>query len=186
MRHLLVLTVLLAACAPARSTPGGGGQPPSSDLPELASGWYFGECWGECQGRLELAADGSFTFESFGWEGEVYLSVQGSLTDDTEADIAEAWAALDRGSLEAVYGCPDCADGGGEFVELAGGVGPERVDWEFGNPPDELKDLVSWLDVVEQAARQCEEGTGIITVDVCDGGDVDGDNDPDPSPPPPG
>ncbi len=190
MRYALVLTLLLAACAPIRSTPPDGSTPlPGGDMPALSSGWYFGECWGDCQGRLDLASDGSFVFETFGWEDEVYLSVAGNLTDDTLTDIEEAYDELERVGLESVYGCPDCADGGGEYVEFASGVDPLRIDWEFGNSPEEIKGLTSWLDQVEQAARQCNSSNGLITIDRCDGGDIDGDgdgNDTDPEPPPPG
>lgn len=192
MRYLLVLSLLLAACAPSRSTPAGSeGPPPNSELPELTSGWYFGECGGDCQGRLEIASDGSFTFSTFGWDDVVSLTVEGALTDDTLADIEEAHAALDRIELESVYGCPDCADGGGEFLEFASGVGPSRIDWQWGSPPDELKDLISWLNEIQGDAQQCDGSDGLITIDSCVRSDLGGDGDPgdnetDPEPPPPG
>ena len=40
-------------------------------------------------------------------------------------------AAITR--LEGVHGCPDCADGGAEWIEIDTGSGPIRVTFEFGD-----------------------------------------------------
>ena len=34
--------------------------------------------------------------------------------------------------LNEVYGCPDCADGGAEWIEIDEGGSPRRVTFEFG------------------------------------------------------
>jgi hypothetical protein len=64
----------------------------------------------------------------------------------------EAWQALLQGMaaagldrLEDVYGCPDCADGGAEWVELESRDGRKRVTFEFGSGPEPLQQVISEL-----------------------------------------
>jgi len=43
------------------------------------------------------------------------------------------------------YGCPDCADGGAEWVEISFDTLKHRVTFEFLNEPEELTPIVSAL-----------------------------------------
>jgi hypothetical protein len=52
--------------------------------------------------------------------------------------------AIDRDvftRLDSVYGCPDCADGGAELMELDWGGERRRVTFEFRNPPRDIRAL---------------------------------------------
>lgn len=52
--------------------------------------------------------------------------------------------------LKSTYGCPDCADGGAEWVEIKVGMNTKRVTFEYGNPPEELKVLNEQLRAIQQ------------------------------------
>ena len=96
----------------------------------LTTGTSFGECLGWC--RTELKVDSlSLTFTEF---SQGLMSPVGSRTSTLPLTLAD-WkrvrglvnvAAIEQ--LEGVHGCPDCADGGAEYVEL----GRSRVTFEHG------------------------------------------------------
>ena len=45
--------------------------------------------------------------------------------------------------LNAVLGCPDCADGGAEYLELVRDGKSDRVTFEYGNEPPTFTKVVS-------------------------------------------
>lgn len=47
--------------------------------------------------------------------------------------------------LENVYGCPDCADGGAEWLEIQSPDINKKVVFEYHNPPAAFGDLVNKL-----------------------------------------
>lgn len=186
MRYVLPLFLLLVACAPTRQTGSSPAPPIGSDLPQISFGWSFGECWGECRGELIVSPEGAVSYETSGWENESYLWVTGAAHDGTMDAIEAAYDALDRAGLESVYGCPDCADGGMEYVRFLDAIEPPGSDWEWSSPPSELQDLWDALRPLADAMRSCDDGNG-YDQDSCDASFVDGDGEdtePEPSPPP--
>lgn len=128
----------------------GCGSEPFAALPDSGTlGWgsSFGECIGYCREELTVTRD------------QIQLVVMGWHPTDpvpprthTGPTTREAWAALQRmvafseiEDLREVYGCPDCTDGGAEWVELDVDGESKRVTFEFGDPPRELEDLVRGL-----------------------------------------
>ncbi len=105
------------------------------------AGWSFGFCLGYC--RADLAIEGNDLILTGGdREGQNPLYInRGALTPAGRARLETALAALSGVSLDPVYGCPDCADGGASYVELGRDGPTERIEMEFGAPPDELAEL---------------------------------------------
>jgi hypothetical protein len=102
----------------------------------------FGFCIGYCQTRLEITSEGmSFVEEAA--SGELPPVVrQASLS-------AEEWnalvAAVDRGRIEALpgtVGCPDCADGGAESLEVVATDWSHAVKFDYGATMPELQPLL--------------------------------------------
>lgn len=48
-------------------------------------------------------------------------------------------------NLQESYGCPDCADGGSEYIEIKTASGTKRVTIEFGKDLAELEPLLTEL-----------------------------------------
>ncbi|MEP0985397.1 hypothetical protein [Ekhidna sp.] len=59
-------------------------------------------------------------------------------------------------SLEETIGCPDCADGGAEWVEITTAEVSKKVTYEYGKTPDAL------LSIIDELKRQYN------TLDECD------------------
>ncbi len=138
-RLLLVLLLLsLAGCSLLSDERN---EPAPVESPELFSGTSFGECLGYCVTELAVAGR-TATLVYFGWSfGETVPDVRHTRTLSA-AERAELDRALDRQALrraEAQYGCPDCADGGAEWVGAQLGEDEEkRVTFEAGKEVDGL------------------------------------------------
>lgn len=55
-------------------------------------------------------------------------------------------------------GCPDCADGGAEWIEIELNDGEKhKVTFEFHDEPSELENYVTRLREMKENVQQCEE-----------------------------
>lgn len=60
--------------------------------------------------------------------------------------------------LSETIGCPDCADGGAEWVEVEYVSGKKhRVTFEYMKEPDELKDYLIGLREQKEKSVKCGE-----------------------------
>ena len=136
-RRLLVrcclLPVLLAACDDPTA-------PPTGTV--ITSGFSFGECLGFCfQEASIMGVRATYVQRDYG-SGE---TVEG----DARVDI-EAWQELVRTvdmqaliALPDVIGCPDCADGGAEWIEVERDGVRKRVTFEFGQEIPTIQPLLT-------------------------------------------
>ncbi len=137
MRLLLAaLFLLLAGC---QVFPLPDADEASSDVLVIGYGASFGFCVGYCHTEYRLTAT-SITRVRTG---------RPAATHPTQTTVwpmdPAAWPRLRahaerflRQRPEAVYGCPDCADGGAEWIEVEGPRGPYRTTFEYGRPPEVL------------------------------------------------
>lgn len=130
---------VLGACgfSPFEALPGDG---------TLAWGVSFGECIGYCWEEVRITRHEARVVMK-GWNGT-------RLPDRTfEGPVdAATWNVLRRlvsssgmKGLRNVYGCPDCTDGGAEWVELEADGSTKQVKFEYGDPPSELRALVAYV-----------------------------------------
>lgn len=117
----------------------------------LIFGHFYGFCLGEtCIETFKLTSDtlyedtnDQYTHESFNFE----------VMDDTKfeavKDLADAFPTKLLEEKEATFGCPDCADGGGLYIEYSrnGTVKSWRIDQIKGNVPSYLH---SFMDKVNE------------------------------------
>ena len=127
----LILLVILGACSK------------NGDLSKVNYGTSFGMCLGYCRNELTLEP-GYVTYVHSGWVDTVEtITCSDKLGNDdwvyykTQLDVQEFL------KLPATIGCPDCADGGAEWVEieLKNGTG-HKVTFEWGNEPSVLNDYI--------------------------------------------
>ncbi len=130
---------LTASCHPS----------PFDPLPDSAVvrwGISFGECRGYCEQEMDVTRTELRLTRRSGNPSLYPTTVE-------ELDLsAEAWSALRAqvqtsgiAALEDVYGCPDCADGGAEWVEVETPDARKKVSFDAGRPPEELASLVETL-----------------------------------------
>lgn len=113
----------------------------------ISQGTFFCECFGECL-TLVTATEGTFELSTY----QTCLPASTIQRDCSEFLPAQQfqsiaglidWEAFR--SLDETIGCPDCADGGGQWIEISRGGEVYRVTYEYGTPPPELEELVNEL-----------------------------------------
>lgn len=141
---VLFSTLLLSSCE---------SQSPNVGLDgSISLGSNFGFCFGPCfqEMRLNKSTDEVIFEVKFRKTGGEQTSeiFKDKLSDATLSSIA---AEVDFNlikSMDEIYGCPDCADGGSEWIEINTGSGVEnvkRVTFEYGKAPKEIEKLVDLL-----------------------------------------
>ncbi len=143
-RAFLIPVVLLAAACGSPTGPEG----PAVFVHTVSFGFCHPRAY--CSSRLELSqSQAVMTYES----RDLGVVVQRRAVD--EALWARASEALDAGALRAlpdVVGCPDCADGGAESVEVAFGDGQSAaVKFEYGDDVQGIGALVGVLRELRQS-----------------------------------
>lgn len=58
-------------------------------------------------------------------------------------------------SLPKTIGCPDCADGGAEWVSISSGAKEYKVVFEYGHAPKELTAIVAKLRDLKESFKGC-------------------------------
>jgi hypothetical protein len=99
----------------------------------VAGGTSFGMCGGYC--TTELTVDGTLVrFRESSMDTQRYPTRTRTL-QLTQAEWDRIRTHADRAtvtSVAGVHGCPDCADGGAEWVEIRTASDSVRVTFEYG------------------------------------------------------
>ncbi|WP_370089184.1 hypothetical protein [Ekhidna sp.] len=116
----------------------------SSDITKIEFGTSFGMCAGYCTKTLTLTNDLA--------QKTVTPRVNQNLEEKTCSTIYSGFnslsAKIDRQAfleLEETIGCPDCADGGAEWIEITTPEGSKRVTFEYGKEPGAVKSFIGEL-----------------------------------------
>src|SRR5688500_4593040 len=128
-KRLLSIFLILAAGAGVRcdSTTSA-----SEDVSVIRTTTSFGFCLGYCRATLEVTAEGMVYIEEGTRQSNLPTVRRTAPISATE--WRELTEAVDREvieSLPATIGCPDCADGGAESVEVVAPDWRDEVTFEF-------------------------------------------------------
>jgi len=101
------------------------------------SGTSFGMCLGPCRQETTWTAD-RMVFEVFTSSGRGGANpIRSEFSEQTAQSFWREAVGLFQASqwtsLEPVQGCPDCADGGAEWIEWSDGSKTHRVTFEYGS-----------------------------------------------------
>jgi len=113
-----------------------------AELPIIRYGTSFGKCSGYCITEIQVNPTEAIRVRQ-GWNNSIVpetLTI--SFLKSHFVDIESLINTDDFLLLDPVIGCPDCADGGSEWVELTIGSRLKRVTFEYGTTINEIDDLV--------------------------------------------
>ncbi len=123
----------------------------------ITHGTNFGHCRGYCRKEVIFSEEQVQYIES---------SVDSGKNPDKKEQFAytEAqWKSLSTKvnlesfeKLEESYGCPDCADGGSEYIEIKTLKGTKRVTIEFNKEAPQLEPLLTELRAQRKALLKTE------------------------------
>lgn len=119
----------------------------SSNYDYIKYGTSFGECIGYCIRTIEVT-DSNINLSKKGW------NMEGKLLDQNMSETIDFtyWNSLIETldfdaflKLDSIIGCPDCADGGAEWIEIKKKDKTYKVTFEYWNQPKTVSDLVGYL-----------------------------------------
>lgn len=107
---------------------------------EITSGTSFGMCAGYCVTELRIVS-GSIELTEESWRMELPARTRTLPLERRTWERLRALAdAAGFRELVGVHGCPDCADGGAEWIEI-GTAEPLRITFEYGAELDGIEEL---------------------------------------------
>tara|TARA_R110000868_G_scaffold303534_2_gene564030 strand:- start:9188 stop:9652 length:465 start_codon:yes stop_codon:yes gene_type:complete len=153
MKNMIYLIMMVCQLISCEKNDGG-----PSEIKLLGYGTSFGMCVGYCTNSM-LLRSGTVTYSRSGWNNQVTpIKCTENMTQISWESFKKIVDLNEFFSLPEVIGCPDCADGGAEWVEIENFSGKKyRVTFEYGNAPEELEDVVSALREQSEKGIQCGE-----------------------------
>lgn len=141
---------------------------------QINSGTSYGECWGYCVFELELDnSNALFTASGWGWYEFPDLLLEDDLSQEMWQQVIEFIDFEYFQSLDDVYGCPDCADGGAEFIEIIYDGVAKQVTFDAYTEIDGIQELTILLrDLRDEYWNQINENQAcsiMPEVGPCDG-----------------
>ena len=112
-------------------------------------GTSFNECVGYCKHEIEVKS-GDVTYNYTSWIDSLKpISATENLSVQTWDSIRNNLNVNSFFQLNEVIGCPDCADGGAEWLEIFLNNGEShKVTFEHNNEPKELKQYIPTLRIL--------------------------------------
>jgi hypothetical protein len=132
---ILIATLLVFSCDDAETlTP--------ADTPSIKYGTSFGECVGHCVIDMEVTAESAYLI-TYGWNNSVTpITKSTSFQEEQYQTLLDMIDGTKFLALDPVIGCPDCADGGAEWIEMTLGTRTKKVTFEYGASIDGINDVI--------------------------------------------
>ena len=168
LEHLVFAICLVFASSASRAGP-------ADEVLEVAHGTSFGMCSGYCDKQVRISGNevtftAKGTYSTKGEPVQIHNAQTGvtvwvdtrrqnrldeihgsqTLSASEGRELRQLLRETEWLDLPAQIGCPDCLDGGAQWVEFSTTSGKtKRITFEAGNPPERLKRLSGWLAVVQ-------------------------------------
>lgn len=146
MKNFIFLSLLLFSISGCKKFP--------ADL-QIKYGTSFGMCTGYCINEATIGAKEVVLNSTSRNEKPALKTCSRVLT-------ASEWTSLKGGlvvdkfmGMKDTYGCPDCADGGAEWIEITANGKTKKVTYDYNKAPDELKDLAAKLKEIMASMKNC-------------------------------
>lgn len=127
-------------------------------LVKLNYGTSFGMCIGYCKKSLSLEA-GSITYNRSGWVNTIETITCKEVLENNDWNFFTKQLDISAFlKLQETIGCPDCADGGAEWIEIEHENGNKhKVTFEYLHEPPEMKGYIDKLRELAARSEHCGE-----------------------------
>ena len=145
---LFVLSLFLGSCQIS------GPDDPASGVTQIRSGTSFGFCIGYCITELVVESRSS-QLTRRAWDRGRQDPPDQLLEKEFSRETWQKLTALVDfeilDGMSEVYGCPDCADGGSEWIEVTSGDRTKKVLFEFNAVLEPISALVDTLRSIRES-----------------------------------
>ncbi len=153
----LIISVTLGRCASSTAVA------PTADATAadgliIRGGTSYGYCIGYCDQQVELSATKAI-FTKKGTRAPAQYPTKTCTTPLTETEWTALKAQANLALLQkqpVTLGCPDCADGGAEFLEIEQGAERYRVTFEAGKSIPGFDGLITALRDKRKSFSACQ------------------------------
>ncbi|MDA3953513.1 MAG: hypothetical protein PF485_07690 [Bacteroidales bacterium] len=127
-----------------------------SEIVSVAYGTTFGECIGYCDRTLEIiGTDINFKATGLTATGDLpEIDISGTISIVDWERLVNSIEFLIFRNMEEVIGCPDCTDGGTEWIEITTDELCHKVIFEFDNEPEEI---LNYIEELRNLMESCED-----------------------------
>ena len=155
MRRVTLSTLVISAILFAGSCSKEPSTPESNSDIVINSGSSFGFCGGYCIREIQITSK-KVVFEARSWGDENYPDkrIEGSISLNDWSLLIELVDMNILLSYEDIIGCPDCADGGAEWIQIQTTDTLKKVLFEYG---DSLAAIQPLLDKMRSLREQYNE-----------------------------
>jgi hypothetical protein len=122
----------------------------------IKGGFSFGECNKNCKATV-VVANNKVTYSSL--KNGANAPLKECSENIAPAVVAGLTASVNFDvflNLPATIGCPDCNDGGAEWIELSMGSSAHKVTFEYGKPPMELQAISLFFHTQFSNFKNCQ------------------------------
>ena len=129
----------------------------NSSIRTIRYGTYYGHCVGYCVKTLELKSDAStFTGRDNDPENKDYPPKTCPVSFSQWQDVTSALEEKQFKQMDTLIGCPDCADGGGEWLEVTFENEVHKVTYDKGTVPEGLDAIIKLVKpMLEKGSSDC-------------------------------
>jgi len=122
----------------------------------IGHGTSFGHCVGYCNKELTISnQDLTYVQRKNGNNAEEKKCTQ-PLSRDIYNKVLSQFDIKSFLLLDSVIGCPDCADGGAEWLTVKSGNTVKKVTFEYNKVPEKFKSAVAEIRKLEAGMEACK------------------------------
>ncbi|RZL50197.1 MAG: hypothetical protein EOO93_23745 [Pedobacter sp.] len=125
------------------------------NLNSISYGTSFGMCGGYCVQSISISdAKLTFTKSKHGQTPDTKTCSK-NISDEEVNSIKDLLNASQIANLPELIGCPDCADGGAEWISVTADGKTHKITYDYGKPPKELEAAAAKLKVLKDGFKDC-------------------------------
>jgi hypothetical protein len=143
--RILAMAFLIGSLTPGASTTA------AEPAALVRYGTTYGECVAYCSKSIEVFATRvKFSASGFASQpGRAPFSSAIPLSREEQVEVRRLLSGTSIEGLPERIGCPDCDDSGAEWIEVNRSGHLERITFEKGKSPVQLKPLIDWLSAMQ-------------------------------------
>jgi hypothetical protein len=117
-----------------------------SDIVSIGYGTSFGDI-GYCNRKIEIiGTDINFKATGQTVTGDLpEIDINGTISIEDWEELVNSIEFLVFRNMEEVIGCPDCTDGGAEWIEITTDNISHKIIFELENEPEEVEEYIESL-----------------------------------------
>jgi hypothetical protein len=124
----------------------------SSDIISIEYGTSFGNCVGYCINSIEISGT-DIMYSAVGWttlDKVPDIHISGVIPQEDWNKLVSKIDLVIFRNMDEITGCPDCADGGAEWIKITTDKFVHKVTFEYNNEPEQVQDYINDLRLLMQ------------------------------------